>query len=76
MSRQYFAIQLEFTHGFYGYINIVSVDKKYWEKELIFIWILGQMGEWQGERAYINNRPICKDCEYLAYRTLQVNLFT
>lgn len=56
-------------------INIGAVGKNCWEKELIFIWILGQMGEWQGERAYINNRPICKDCEYLADRLLQANLF-
>lgn len=34
MSRQYFAIQLKFTHGFYGYINIGAVDKNCWEKEL------------------------------------------
>lgn len=33
------------------------------------------MGEWQGEKAYINNRPICKVCEYLADRFLGVNLF-
>lgn len=33
------------------------------------------MGEWQGEKAYINNHPICKDCEYLADRLLGVNLF-
>lgn len=39
------------------------------------VWILGQMGEWLGERVYINNRPICKDCEYLADRLLRVNLF-
>lgn len=45
MSRQYFAIRIEFTHGGYVYINIGAVDKKCWEKELIFIWILGQIGE-------------------------------
>lgn len=49
MSRQYFAIQLEFTHGFYGYINIVAVGEKCWEKKLIFIWISGQVGVWPGE---------------------------
>lgn len=57
------------------HINIGAVGKKCWEKELIFIWISRQMGEWEGERVYINNRPICKDCEYLADRLLQVNLF-
>lgn len=57
------------------YINIGAVDKKCWKKGLIFIWILGQVDEWEGERAYINNRPICKDCECLADRLLWVNLF-
>lgn len=33
------------------------------------------MGEWQGERVYINNRPICKDCEYLADSLLRTSLF-
>ncbi len=70
MSRQHSAIRIEFTYRFYGYINIVAIGKKCWEKELIFIWISGQMGEWQGERAYINNRSICKDCEYLVDRLL------
>lgn len=58
MSRQYFAIQLEFTHGFYGYINIVAVDKKCWKKKLIFIWISGQVGGWPGKEAIINKIKI------------------
>lgn len=58
------------------YINIVAVDKKCWEKGLIFIWISGQVDEWEGERAYINIISFCKVCEYLVDRLLRVNLFT
>ena len=52
------------------YINIGAVGKKCWEKGLIFIWILGQVDEWEGERAYINIISSCKDCECLADRLL------
>lgn len=57
------------------YINIGAVGKKCWEMELIFIWILRQVDEWEGERAYINIISFCKDREYLANRLLQANLF-
>lgn len=56
-------------------INIVAVGKKCWEKGLIFIWILGQVDEWEGERAYINIISFCKDCEYLADSLLRTNPF-
>lgn len=75
MSRQYFAMRFEFPYSFYQYINIVSVGKKCREKELIFIWILGQVDEWEGERAYINIISFCKDCEYPADSLLWVNQF-
>lgn len=48
---------------------------KCWEMELIFVWILGQIGEWQGERADINNRFIYAGCEYLGDGLLWVSLY-
>lgn len=56
-------------------INIIAVGKNCWGKELIFIGISGQVDEWQGKESIINNRSICKVCECLADRILQVNLF-
>jgi len=32
--------------------------------------ILGQVDEWEGERPYINIISFCKDCEYLADKSL------
>ncbi len=56
-------------------INIGAVGKKCWGKEPIFIGVLGQIDEWQGKESIINNRPICKVCEYLTDRLLCVHLF-